>query len=123
MPADISLFSDAALTHPVATIALSEVTIEGPLGMGSEVPVYGSNTGDTAIRNVSVGLSGDGARNVQLATLSGVWADGGQEILVVSGTLLPGESFQFRARAVYTIDDVEGRYPFEFVVRGMSVAA
>ena len=120
MSAEIQIFRDPERTLSVDVITLSEATINGSVGTGEEHIIYGKNSGDTAIRGISVGLSGEGAHNVQLATMSGVWASAGQEIMVVSDTLMPNDTFEFRARAVYTFEDHEGQFPFSFVVKGTS---
>lgn len=104
-------------------IQLGEVEIGSP-GIGDPKRIILENTSDQRIRRITVGLSGDGAAVVQLARdeggKPGVWADNGNEVMAMNGSLQPGEECSFWARSVYTLDDYEGERDFDFVVNTVS---
>lgn len=116
MPAALSLDTDM--------VTLGEVTIGTAFEHGEARRISVRNSGDTVLREISVGLEGDGASFVQLARDSegpGVWADRGQSINV-SGEIFPGDSFVFWARGIFSPEDREGNQPFDFNIEALSVA-
>lgn len=128
MSAAVSLYSDSDRSVPVEFLLLGDLLVEETppgLGTGNAIRVYGRNTGDTELKNVSIALDGEGSQNVQLARdengEAGVWAAPGEPVIIEEDFLGPDGDFSFWARAVYTFDDREGRYPFQFVVRALSV--
>lgn len=123
MAADLRLFIDEEMTHPVEGVSLADsIEVEGEIG-GDPVQIFGVNSGDTILRSLSIGLNGEGAAFVQLARDEngepGVWADNAQSINA-ENLLLPGGRFSFWVRGAFSLEDREGNYPFNFVVRGMS---
>jgi hypothetical protein len=111
---------------PVTQINLGEIEVpeRSSLGTGQPVLVEGRNEGDSTIRDVVVGLDGEGATNVQLAADDSgspvAWAEAGQEIIAHSGNLKPGSAFSFWMQTRYTAGDL-GHKEFELVFRAIDI--
>lgn len=131
MPAEVALFHDAEMTEPVERITLADFEIEDAedgvsLGEGEAIKIYAFNTGDTVLREMSVHVDGDGASHIQLSRdidgEPGVWAAAGESVFATqTESIFPNESFQFWARPSFSIDDREGIFDFDFVIRGKSI--
>jgi hypothetical protein len=84
-----------------------------------------TNTASSAIRDVQVGLQGDGATAVRLATdadgAPGVWAAVGESIMAYEGELLSKMECRFWAQAVGSDDLDLGSKDFSFVVKTTQV--
>lgn len=125
MPANISLSVD---DEDISTVLLGEVlapdTFEEAVE-GEAKKILGKNDGDGAIRELSIQLDGEAARNCQLSIdldgKPGIWASPGESILVESGTLYPGGDFSFWARGVYHVDDLEGNKKLDIILSGVSI--
>lgn len=133
MPAEVQLYHDSEMTDPVERITLADFEIDDsfddedrPLGDGEPMKIYAFNTGDTVLREMSVHVDGDGADFIQLSVDDngepGVWAAAGESIFATSNnSIFPNESFQFWARPSFNVDDREGIFDFDFVIRGKSI--
>lgn len=133
MPADVQLYHDQDMQNPVERISLADFEIadtgeEGDvsLGEGQPIKIYAFNTGDTVLREMSVHVDGEGANFIQLSIDDndepGVWAAAGESIFATSTkSVFPNESFQFWARPTFNVDDREGIFDFDFVIRGKSI--
>lgn len=113
------------------------ISEDGPLALGdvlasSEEGVFQgdpkrlriANNGDTTMREISVSVDGP-SEVVQLARdedgQPGVWASPGESIVATEDHMKPGDSCSFWARALFSMEDREGTYNFDFVLRGTSV--
>lgn len=129
MPAKVDLYADPTCETPLQSVQLSEVEIDGDVGEGAPQKVYAINSGDTILRDISVFVTGEGAQYVQMARDSDgepdIWAAPGESILASEGSksLWPKEIFEFWVRPLFTLDDREGVFDFEFVVRGKSIGS
>lgn len=125
MAAEVRFYSDPDHTVLFDAVRLTDVTLSENIAQGDPVPIYGVNIGDTMLRDLTVALTGDGAAFVQLAVdvdgEPGVWAETGQSIMVAAGNLPSTNPFQFWARGVYTLEDREGSYDFDFLISGTSI--
>jgi hypothetical protein len=120
MPASIRFFLDG--DQPFEG-SLGDIT--GPLDADGPFPgdsqkITLKNTGDTALKALTLGVEGEGATRVQLAAQENMWAEPGQPI-VLDPVLEPGESTVFWARGIFSIGDAEAELVFNFVTRGVSV--
>lgn len=126
MPANVTLYTDAAREVPAGDITLGEMTLPYDQSFvdGEPQQMFAKNTGTTTLRDFAVALDGEGAKSVQLARdegdRPGVWAAPGESILTPK-FIGPGEEFSFWARGQFSIEDHEGEVDFEFVFRGVSV--
>lgn len=133
MPAEVQLYHDAEMTEPVERIALADFEISQTddavsLGEGEPIKIYAFNTGDTVLRSMSVHVDGEGSEYIQLSRdidgEPGVWAAPGESIFATqTESIFPDESFQFWARPSFSIDDREGVFDFDFIIRGKSIQA
>lgn len=137
MPAEVQLYHDEFMEYPVEKITLADFEIdetapgEGEdvsLGEGEPMKIYAFNTGDTILRQMSVHVDGNGANFIQLSVDNdgepGVWAAAGESIFATKEeSVFPDESFQFWARPTFGVDDREGVFDFDFVIRGKSISA
>ena len=137
MPAEVQLFHDEFMEYPVEKITLADFEIdevspgEGEdvsLGEGEALKIYAFNTGDTILREMSVHVDGNGANFIQLSVDNdgepGVWAAAGESIFATKQeSVFPSESFEFWARPTFGVDDREGVFDFDFVIRGKSIGA
>lgn len=133
MPAEVALFHDENMLEPVERITLADFEIDGialdgevSLGEGEPIRIFAFNVGDTVLREMSVHVDGEGSGFIQLATDSdgepGVWAAAGESIFATSSeSIFPEESFKFWARPTFNVDDREGIFDFDFVIRGKSI--
>lgn len=127
MPADIKLYEDSRLTRIIddgADISRVELDENKP-GSGEPRRLYVVNAGDTTLRALTVDIEGEGADTVQLAIDEagepGIWAAAGESILLASRTVPVGKVYSFWARAVFSFDDREGKYPFKFAIKAVSI--
>lgn len=134
MPAEVQLYHDPQMLDPVERITLADFEIDSTsgsqfaLGEGEPLKIYAFNTGDTVLREMEVHVEGDGANFIQLSRDNndepGVWAAAGESIVATqSESIFPNESFEFWARPSFKVDDREGIFDFEFVIRGKSIGA
>lgn len=131
MPAEVQLYHDAEMTEPVERIALADFEISQTddavsLGEGEPIKIYAFNTGDTVLRSMSVHVDGEGSEYIQLSRdidgEPGVWAAPGESIFATqTESIFPDESFQFWARPSFGVEDREGVFDFDFVIRGKSI--
>lgn len=127
MPAQITFYSNLDQSAELEKLHLGEVQEpEDGIAYGMPVQVFGKNSGDTNLREISVYIEGEGKLNVQLARdesgQSGVWADAGQSIILNKGTVFSGESFSFWARGLYHANDAEGTKPMSIIFNAVSVS-
>ena len=126
MPAAVELFSDEALTNPLHRVQLSELEI-GNVAEGEPQKVFACNTGNTVLKEVKVFVEGEGAKYIQMANDDndhpGIWAAAGDSIIISNDikSFWPTEVFEFWVRPLFTLEDSEGVYDFEFVIRGKSI--
>lgn len=135
MPAEVQLFHDEFMEYPVERISLADFDLgdvapgDGDgvsLGEGEAIKIYAFNTGDTILREMSVHVDGNGANFIQLSRDNdgepGVWAAAGQSIFATQKeSVFPSESFEFWARPTFGVEDREGVFDFDFVIRGKSI--
>lgn len=133
MSAEVQLFHDSEMSDPVERITLADFEIEDSfddddysLGEGQPIKIYAFNTGDTVLREMSVHVDGDGANFIQLSVDNdgepGVWAAAGESIFATSSkSIFPNESFEFWAKPSFNVDDREGIFNFDFIIRGKSI--
>jgi hypothetical protein len=122
----ITLYIDNDPVTDRIELAEAYQPIEESFAEGKPVKIIGANTGTTLIRDLQIGLAGEGANNVQLAIdredSPGVWASEGQGIYAAD-MLRPGDRFSFWSRGMFSMDDMEGERTFEFVFKGTSIGA
>lgn len=126
MAAEIAIFADPGHEFQLDEVGLGEVV--EPYGesftKGEAVRIFGRNIGSSTLRDFAVEMAGPGAEKVQLAIDTedgpGVWADAGQSIYLAD-YLGKDDDFSFWARAVFTFDDHEGTYHFDFHFRGVAI--
>jgi hypothetical protein len=124
--AALSFYADPTETVPLGEIELADVWvgIDEETGLGDPKAIFGRNTGNTKLREVTVGLDGDGGEAVQLAVdengSPGLWAAPGEGIRVAE-QLGPDEQFMFWSRAQFDFGAAEGEIDFEFVFSAYSV--
>jgi hypothetical protein len=127
MPAEIALFSDADLSDPFETIRLGDVDVVNDYGVGEPKQIFVKNTGTTNLREIVVNVEGPGAGYVQLAVdkdgSPGAWQSPGRAIKLDDGTVFKGASFSFWSRGMFSLDDIERIYPFEFAFDFKSIGA
>lgn len=135
MAAEVQLYHDEFMEYPVERITLADFDIgdiepgeseDVSLGEGEAMKIYAFNTGDTILREMSVHVDGNGANFIQLSVDNegepGVWAAAGESIFATNKeSVFPSESFQFWARPTFGVDDREGTFDFDFVIRGKSI--
>ena len=93
-------------------------------GVGEPKLVTIENTGTTNLRRIIVGVSEEASKYVQLAAVTGVekiWAEPGQEIVALAGTLFVGERVSFWSRAIFSLEDMEREVEFQYQFRVQSV--
>lgn len=121
----IALYADENYLEPFDVVTLSDVEIrEGDIGEGRANRVFARNIGDTVVRDITVGLKGEGAQFVQLAQdvdgQPNVWAAPGESIQGHQGSLYRQDGFSFWARGIFSLEDREDVYDFSFTIRGIS---
>lgn len=133
MPAEVALFHDEDMLEPVERITLADFEIndlveegEVALGEGEPIKIFAFNVGDTVLREMSVHVDGDGSKFIQLARdvegEPGVWAAAGESVFATdTESVFPNESFQFWARPSFGMEDREGTFDFDFIIRGKSI--
>jgi len=127
MSAEVQLFHDQEMSEPVERIALADFDLGDPTsGDGQSIKIYAFNTGDTVLREMSVYVDGTGSGFIQLSKDSdgepGVWAAAGESIFATEKeSVFPQESFQFWAKASFGVEDREGIFDFDFVIKGKSI--
>jgi hypothetical protein len=124
--ARIDVFPDPEQSNLLETVDLGQTVLEdGKTGYGEAKRLYAVNTGDTILVNVNIGLSGPGARLIQLARdengAHGIWAQPGEGIVALAGPeIRPTENFVFWARGVFSEEDEEQKQEFSFIFESTS---
>lgn len=104
------LYKDAESTQLADKINLGATLIEdGQAGFGEPMQLWVRNEGDIPLVTANINVEGGGSHLIQLARdedgKHGVWAARGQGIIALTEKIIPGESFSFWARGIFTEDD------------------
>jgi hypothetical protein len=90
------------------------------VGEGEPVRYIVTNDGDSHFKDVGVAVEGDGASFVELGdSADGPWISAVDHRLALANVPM-GETATFYARALFSFEDREQTYGFEFVLDGVS---
>lgn len=102
-------------------IELPDVMLVNDISEGDAKRIILRNAGISTVFELVVNLEGEGREHVQLAREEedgalGVWAAPGESIVAFTGSLQPGAEAHFWARGIYSLEDLERRLRFKFIV-------
>jgi hypothetical protein len=123
MPALITIESigDGDRIHLSETMIPDEAN---SIGTGEPIRIVVRNSGDTLLREITVGIDGPSADHIQLAIEAGgepmSWTDPGRSITLGSLEMKPGDTAAFWSRTFYTPEDAEGSLEGQFVIQAIS---